>query len=83
MQSTQQPEESKAGQQLEERQGERIMTTREAAKYIGIGESSLAHWRMHGKGPRFYKLGVAVRYYKSDIDAWLAAGIVEPRFGVK
>jgi len=52
------------------------LTTKQAAATIGIGASTLELWRAKGKGPGFVKLpgaGGAVRYARSELDAWLAA----------
>ncbi len=45
----------------------------EAAKYLGIAESTLAKRRMRCEAPAFRKLGRAVVYDRADLDAWLAA----------
>lgn len=47
--------------------------TREAARLTGLAEGTLANLRVRGGGPKFLKLGRAVRYSRSAIDAWLAA----------
>jgi excisionase family DNA binding protein len=46
------------------------LTTTEAARYLGLGKSTLEIWRMAGKGPTFTKAGGRVRYARSDLDAW-------------
>lgn len=50
-----------------------LLTPPLAAKYIGLSTSWLAKSRMSGRGPRFLKLGSAVRYRACDLDAWLEA----------
>lgn len=47
-----------------------------AGEYIGGKESpipvrTLQRWRLEGLGPRFHKLGKAVRYKKSDLDKYI------------
>lgn len=45
-----------------------------AAHYLGLSESLLAKLRMsvnRSDGPRFAKIGGAVVYRRSDLDAWL------------
>ncbi len=49
----------------------------DAAKYLGLAESTLAKLRMGRDGPAFHKLGRAVAYDHTDLDAWLAAHRVE------
>ena len=55
------------------------MRPREAARYLGLAESTLAKLRMRGRsgGPGFCRVGGAVIYRRSDLDAWLAANVVE------
>jgi excisionase family DNA binding protein len=53
--------------------GRPVMRTREAAEYVGIGESTLTNLRVSGGGPRFMKLGKAVRYDVRDLDRWMNA----------
>ena len=47
------------------------LTTEQAAEYLGVSESWLAGSRVRGDGPPFYKLGRAVRYIRSTLDAWV------------
>ena len=42
----------------------------EALRPIGA-ISTLAHWRIEGRGPRFYKIGNRVIYSGRDLNAWL------------
>ena len=39
---------------------------------------TLQKYRVLGKGPRYYKIGGAVRYSTSDIEAWLLSCAVMP-----
>lgn len=48
-----------------------IMTTAEAAEYVRLGKPTLERFRVTGEGPQYCKLGGAIRYRKSDLDAWL------------
>ncbi|MCL4671851.1 MAG: helix-turn-helix domain-containing protein [Sphingomonadaceae bacterium] len=50
-----------------------ILTTKEAATYCRLGKPTLERFRITGGGPAYLKLGGAVRYRRSDLDAWLAA----------
>ena len=53
------------------------MTIDEAAAYIGLAKSTLYTWRTRrpGFGPRAVKAGGALRYRRSDLDAWIEAHI--------
>jgi predicted DNA-binding transcriptional regulator AlpA len=55
------------------KQGEVLLTPKEAAKFLRLSESFLAKARMRGDGPRYRKLSRAVRYSMSDLVAWLKA----------
>lgn len=53
-----------------------VMTTPEAARYVRLGKPTLDRFRLTGEGPAYCKLGGAVRYRKTDLDAWLASRVV-------
>jgi predicted DNA-binding transcriptional regulator AlpA len=50
-----------------------ILTTPQAAIYLGLAVSTLNKWRCFGDGPRFLKLGRAVRYRREDLDSFLVS----------
>ncbi len=52
------------------------MKTEEAAKYVRLGKATLDRYRLTGGGPRFAKLGGAVRYRKVDLDDWLESRVI-------
>lgn len=49
-----------------------LLTTAEAATYLGLSTSWLNKSRMTGNGPVYLKLGGLVRYMTKDLDAWMA-----------
>lgn len=53
------------------------MNITQAAAYIGIAKSTLYTWRTRrpGFGPRAVKAGGALRYRRSDLDAWIEAHV--------
>jgi excisionase family DNA binding protein len=51
------------------------MNTKEAAAYVRLGKPTLERFRITGDGPAYVKLGSAVRYRKSDLDAWLVSRV--------
>ncbi|MGL5823489.1 MAG: helix-turn-helix transcriptional regulator [Nocardioides sp.] len=55
------------------------MSIAQAAAYVGISKSTLYTWRTRrpGFGPRAVKAGAALRYRRSDLDAWIDAHIEE------
>ncbi|MBT2485625.1 MULTISPECIES: AlpA family transcriptional regulator [unclassified Microbacterium] len=52
----------------------RLLTPRDASRYLGRSVAALAQLRYRGTGPRFIHAGGRVRYRQSDIDVWLQAG---------
>lgn len=48
-----------------------IKDTSETADYVRLSKTTLERFRLTGEGPPFLKLGGAVRYRQSDLDAWL------------
>lgn len=49
-----------------------LLDTERVAKVCGLSEVTLRRWRMTGEGPRFIRLGRAIRYRRADLDAYLA-----------
>ena len=45
-----------------------------AAQLLDLRVKTLRRWRWAGRGPRFVKLGSAVRYRPADLDEFIAAG---------
>lgn len=51
-----------------------LLTTQEAAAYIGLSPLTLKKWRRLNIGPEYHRIGhKCVRYAKHIIDAWLDA----------
>jgi len=50
---------------------EGLLTEREAAPYLSLSTVTLQRLRLTGDGPRFAKLGKAVRYRRADLDSWI------------
>ncbi len=57
----------------------RALTEREVAERLGLSVATLRAWRHRGKGPRFLRLGRAVRYLPSDVDDFVRASAVDTR----
>ena len=51
-------------------QAERLLTTAEASLALGVSPAFLANLRVKGGGPRFFKLGHAVRYSREQLMEW-------------
>lgn len=48
----------------------------EAAAYLKTSTSTLAKLRLYGGGPLYTRIGRAVRYQKSDLEAFMTRGKV-------
>lgn len=48
-----------------------LLTEHDVARITGLSLASVRRWRLIGQGPRFLKLGRAVRYRREDLSAWL------------
>lgn len=53
----------------------RLLPAHEAADLLGISRGHLANLRYRGGGPRYVKLGTAVRYREADLAQWIEANI--------
>ena len=53
-----------------------MLTTAQAARYLSLAVSTLNKWRCHGGGPKFLKLGRAVRYRQSDLETFVAERVL-------
>jgi len=51
------------------------MDTKNAARYLGLSEKTLAMLRSAGEGPAYVKRG-RVFYFRQDLDTWVQAGRV-------
>ncbi len=53
------------------RQKQHLLNEREAADLLAIKPTTLRRWRWAGKGPRFLKIGGAVRYDLAVVEAFI------------
>ncbi len=49
----------------------RLLTEQQLAIELNVSVRTLQQWRFKGGGPRFLKLGAAVRYDWTDVEVWL------------
>lgn len=49
---------------------QRYLSTKQAAKYLGVSDRKLDRLRIEGGGPAYYKFGKSVRYRREDLDEW-------------
>lgn len=50
----------------------RKLRTPEAARYLGVSQSTLAQWRTYGCGPAYSKLGGIIIYDIADLNGFAA-----------
>ena len=48
-----------------------LLHEQEAARFLAISFRTLQTWRVRGGGPRFCKIGRAVRYRRRDLIDWV------------
>ncbi len=48
-----------------------LLTERDASKLLCLSVRTLQKWRLCGRGPRFLKLGHAVRYDRAELKRFL------------
>ena len=56
--------------------GQTMLSTGEAAEYIGMNENTLRYWRhlADGTGPKSFRVGKKLVFYaQDDLDEWLAS----------
>jgi excisionase family DNA binding protein len=53
------------------------LTDIEVANRLGVSRFTVRSWRLKGVGPRFLKMGRAVRYRPQDVDDYERQALVE------
>lgn len=54
-----------------------LLTEKQAAPVLGVSVPTLQGWRFRGVGPKYRKLGRAVRYAMEDLQAFADDCVVE------
>ena len=50
---------------------ETLLNETEVAEYLKMSVASVRRWRLFRTGPKFVKIGAAVRYRRKDLETWL------------
>ena len=53
-----------------------ILNTEAAAQYLALSKQTLERYRVAGAGPRYAKFAGAVRYRRTDLDAWVESRLI-------
>ncbi len=48
-----------------------LLNERDISRITGMSLATVRRWRLQRQGPRFIKIGAAVRYWPADLMAWL------------
>jgi len=48
-----------------------LMNEHDVARVTGLSVASVRRWRLLQQGPRYLKIGAAVRYRPEDVSVWL------------
>jgi predicted DNA-binding transcriptional regulator AlpA len=52
---------------------ETLLNEHDVARISGLSVASVRRWRLLRQGPRYLKIGAAVRYKREDVERWLAS----------
>jgi hypothetical protein len=59
--------------------GDQMLTLAEACALLRVPEGTLRYWRHLGSGPRSFKIGRHVRYWRTDLILWLTEQTNRPQ----
>lgn len=58
-------------QQLSTHANDELLTLREVADVVRVPVATLRYWRHLGTGPRSFRIGRSVRYWRTEVFSWL------------
>ena len=56
-----------------------LLTMKEVANVVRVPVATLRYWRHLGSGPRSFRLGRSVRYWRTEVLHWLEQQSNDPR----
>jgi hypothetical protein len=59
--------------------GDEMLSLQEACAFLRVPEGTLRYWRHLGAGPRSFKVGRHVRYWRADLILWLTEQTNRPQ----
>ena len=51
--------------------GDELLTIAEVAAVVRVPVATLRYWRHLGTGPHRFRIGRGIRYWRSEVSAWL------------
>jgi hypothetical protein len=48
-----------------------LLNEHQVAEFLNMSVASVRRWRLFSKGPKYLKIGAAVRYRREDVETWL------------
>jgi predicted DNA-binding transcriptional regulator AlpA len=48
-----------------------LLNEHQVAKFVQLSVASVRRWRLFRTGPKYLKIGAAVRYRRSEVESWL------------
>jgi predicted DNA-binding transcriptional regulator AlpA len=52
-----------------------LLNEHQVAKFVQLSVASVRRWRLFRTGPKYLKIGAAVRYRREDVEMWLRSAI--------
>lgn len=56
-----------------------LMSIKEVAALVRVPEATLRYWRHRNSGPRSFRIGRSVRYWRSEVALWLEIQSEDPQ----
>lgn len=56
-----------------------LLTMKEVADVIRVPVATLRYWRHLGTGPRSFRIGRSVRYWRTEVQHWLEQKTNDPQ----
>jgi predicted DNA-binding transcriptional regulator AlpA len=50
-----------------------LLNEYQVAKFLQLSVASVRRWRLFRTGPKYLKIGAAVRYRRKDVETWLSS----------
>jgi len=57
----------------------KLLSSDEAASYLGISPATLAVWRSKKRGPKYIKVGGCVKYSTADLENFIKKNTIKPK----